>query len=160
MAQTDWSRTVTNGARNGPRETSEPVPFGQDDHVGQGLEHLVYDAALDNSLWPQLLLELINQMTNLQSGSPDCSGEVEDIHPARRKLAGRVEGTLYDRLLAVQADLVRGPMGTDKPMSLGAAVLARLAARRPDTPEAMAAILNERQMERFAEAFLEVMRER
>ena len=40
------------------------------------------------------------------------------VHPARRKLAGRDAGTVYDRLLAVQADLSRGGNGTHKPMTL------------------------------------------
>ncbi len=38
-------------------------------------------------------------------------------HPSRRKLAGRDEGALYDRLLAAQGQLSRGPQGLDKPMS-------------------------------------------
>ena len=113
---------MTNAARNGPRETSEPVPFGQDDHVGQGLEHLVYDAALDNSLWPQLLLELINQMTDLQSGSPDRSGEVEDIRDLvihfRRAL------TISERLVALQERAALSETMLDA-LSIGIALLDR-----------------------------------
>ncbi|MBT8411666.1 MAG: DNA helicase RecQ, partial [Octadecabacter sp.] len=48
------------------------------------------------------------------------NGEAAALHPRRQKLAGRNEGTIYDRLLEVQADLSRGPEGTDKPMSCSA----------------------------------------
>ena len=36
------------------------------------------------------------------------NGEVQQMHPTRRKLAGRDAGTVYDQLLQVQADLARG----------------------------------------------------
>jgi len=52
------------------------------------------------------------------------NGEAEALHPQRQKLAGRAEGTIYDRLLECQADLSRGPEGTDKPMSCSASQLA------------------------------------
>ena len=57
------------------------------------------------------------------------TGEAAEVmHPTRRKLAGREAGTLYDRLLEVQADLSRGACGTEKPLSCSASQLAKLAA--------------------------------
>ena len=84
---------------------------------------------------------------------------VEKTHPARRKLAGRQEGSLYDRLLEVQADLARGPDGIDKPLSCSASILAKLANTKPRDPSAMTRILGERRAERFGDAFLDILRE-
>ncbi|PWK59758.1 DNA helicase RecQ [Roseicyclus mahoneyensis] len=83
----------------------------------------------------------------------------EDLHPARRKLAGRDAGTLYDRLLAVQADLARGADGTDKPMTCSSSQLAKLAEVKPSDLSGLARLLGERHAERFGDAFLEVLRE-
>jgi ATP-dependent DNA helicase RecQ len=80
-------------------------------------------------------------------------------HPARRKLAGRAAGTVYDRLLEAQADLMRGPLGTEKPLSCSAAVLSKVAATRPGDPDAMARLLGDRHAERFGAAFLDVLRD-
>ncbi|MBD3677596.1 MAG: DNA helicase RecQ [Rhodobacteraceae bacterium] len=80
-------------------------------------------------------------------------------HPHRRKLAGRDEGTLYDRLLAAQADLVRGEDGAGKPMSCSAAQLARVAKTHPRDMGALERLLGERHAERFGAAFLEVLQE-
>ncbi len=81
------------------------------------------------------------------------------MHPARRKLAGREAGTLYDRLLAVQADLARGTDGTDKPMTCSSSQLAKLAEVKPSDLPGLARLLGERHAERFGDAFLEVLRE-
>ena len=80
------------------------------------------------------------------------------VHPARRKLAGRDAGALYDRLLAVQARLARGEDGADKSMTCSASQLSKVAQARPD-PAEIARILGERHAERFGDAFLEVLRE-
>lgn len=80
-------------------------------------------------------------------------------HPARRKLAGHVAGNIYDRLLEAQADLMRGPLGTEKPLSCSAAVLSKVAATRPENPDAMARVLGDRRAERFGAAFLDVLRD-
>lgn len=82
----------------------------------------------------------------------------EEVHPARRKLAGRSEGALYDRLLSVQNDLARGETGTDKPMTCSSAQLAKVARARPE-PGDITRILGDRHAERFGDAFLEVLRE-
>ncbi len=78
-------------------------------------------------------------------------------HPARRKMAGEVRGAVYDRLLEVQATLMRGACGTEKPMSCSAALIARVAALgRPDA-QAVRRILGDRRADRFGPAFLEVL---
>ena len=85
------------------------------------------------------------------------NGETAAMHPTRRKLAGRAAGSLYDRLLEVQADLSRGEAGIDKPLSCSASVLARVASSRPSDLEGLARILGERRAERFGPAFLDVL---
>uniref|UniRef100_UPI003B517DB6 DNA helicase RecQ n=1 Tax=Roseovarius indicus TaxID=540747 RepID=UPI003B517DB6 len=84
-------------------------------------------------------------------------GEAEAMHPTRRKLAGRDAGELYDRLLAVQADLARGETGTDKPLSCSSSLLARVASARPGTLQDMARLLGEKRSDRFGAAFLDVL---
>jgi ATP-dependent DNA helicase RecQ len=80
-------------------------------------------------------------------------------HPARRKLAGREGGALYDRLLEVQADLSRGQNGIDKPLSCSASQLAKLAEVQPRDIGTLTRILGERRADRFGAAFLEVLAE-
>jgi len=86
------------------------------------------------------------------------SGASETLHPARRKLATRGAGALYDQLLQAQTDLARGGCGTQKPMSCSASQLAKVAEARPDELAAMARILGERRAERFGAAFLDLVR--
>ena len=85
------------------------------------------------------------------------TGAEAPVHPARARIAGRTEGALYDRLLAVQADLARG--GAAKPLTCSAALLARVATLRPGDRPSLVRLLGERRAERFADAFLEVLRE-
>ena len=82
----------------------------------------------------------------------------EPQHPARRKLAGRPESRVYDRLLSVQAGLARGDTGLDKPMSCSSSQLARVA-KAPPERAALERILGPRHAERFADAFLDVLRD-
>ncbi len=84
--------------------------------------------------------------------------EAAPMHPSRRRLAGREAGSLYDRLLEVQADLARGETGTDKPLSCSASLLAKIAAQRPEDPATLQRLLGERRAERFGAAFLDVLR--
>jgi len=84
-------------------------------------------------------------------------GEVEALHPARKKLAGQNAGSVYDRLLEVQANLARGETGVDKPLSCSASLLAKVAQQRPNDEKAMERLLGERRSERFAAAFLDVL---
>ncbi|QFT64835.1 DNA helicase RecQ [Roseivivax sp. THAF30] len=85
------------------------------------------------------------------------AGEAAGLHPARRRLAGRGAGSLYDRLLATQADLTRGADGTEKPLSCSASQLAKIAEARPSGESALSRFLDERRMERFGPAFLSVL---
>jgi ATP-dependent DNA helicase RecQ len=87
------------------------------------------------------------------TGSPS-----EDMHPTRRKLAGRDAGAVYDQLLEAQATLMRGETGLDKPLSCTAAQLAKLAQKRPSCHAEMERLLGDRRTERFGDVFLEVLR--
>ena len=87
------------------------------------------------------------------------NGEAAQMHPTRRKLAGRDAGSVYDRLLEVQAELARGTDGIDKPLSCSASMLAKVAQMRSSDQNALAQLLGERRTERFAGAFLDVLRE-
>jgi len=86
-------------------------------------------------------------------------GAGDPVHPARRKLAGRAAGTVYDLLLEVQAGLARGADGVGKPMSCSASQLARVAQMRPNDTQSLERLLGERHAERFGAAFLDVLRE-
>lgn len=83
--------------------------------------------------------------------------ESPDMHPTRRKLAGRDAGTIYDRLLEAQSGLMRGADGTDKPVSCSASMLAKVAQMRSGGSDEMARLLGERRYERFGAAFLDVL---
>jgi ATP-dependent DNA helicase RecQ len=87
------------------------------------------------------------------------NGSSAEMHPMRRKLAGRPSGTVFDRLLEAQANLARGAGGIDKPLSCSASLLAKVAATRPQNETAMQRLLGERRAERFADAFLDVLRD-
>ena len=86
------------------------------------------------------------------------NGEAEAMHPSRRKLAGRTAGALFDRLLEVQAELARGSLGTEKPLSCSASLLAKVAQLREPDDESLERLLGERRAERFGPAFLDVLR--
>ncbi|MEO1345512.1 MAG: DNA helicase RecQ [Pseudomonadota bacterium] len=85
------------------------------------------------------------------------NGGSEEMHPSRRKLAGRSEGEIYDRLMAVQTDLHHGPDGLEKPLSCSASLVARVAQTRPRNEGDMARLLGERRNDRFGAAFLDVI---
>ncbi|WP_425081321.1 DNA helicase RecQ [Ruegeria arenilitoris] len=87
------------------------------------------------------------------------TGAVEELHPARRKLAGREQGNIYDRLLEVQTRLSRGSDGIDKPLTCSASQLAKVAQLRPNDPRGMEQVLGNRRHERFGAAFLDVLRQ-
>ncbi|MEM9851452.1 MAG: HRDC domain-containing protein [Pseudomonadota bacterium] len=84
------------------------------------------------------------------------TGATEEVHPARRRVAGRDEGKLMDALQAAQVDLARGPMGTDTYMSCNVSTLAKIAARRPQTQADLASIpgVGDQKADRFGPAFL------
>ncbi len=85
--------------------------------------------------------------------------DTDPVHPTRRKLAGRNEGVIYDRLLEIQADLARGEAGTEKTMSCSASLLAKVAMLRQPDMGVLSRLLGDRRAERFGSAFLEVLRE-
>ena len=85
------------------------------------------------------------------------NGEAAKMHPTRRKLAGRDAGSIYDRLLEVQAELTRGEGGIDKPLTCSASILAKVAQMRSGDADAMNRLLGERRAERFTTAFLDVL---
>ncbi len=87
------------------------------------------------------------------------NGASVEMHPTRRKLAGREAGTVFDRLLEVQAELARGSAGTDKPLSCSASLLAKVAQLRNVDDTALERLLGEKRAERFGPAFLDVLRE-
>ncbi|WP_027245374.1 DNA helicase RecQ [Leisingera daeponensis] len=86
------------------------------------------------------------------------TGAAEQLHPARRKLAGRESGSVYDSLLEAQAQLARGECGTLKPLTCSASLLAKVAQLRPEDESGVTRLLGERRAERFAAAFLDVLR--
>lgn len=86
------------------------------------------------------------------------TGEAEVLHPSRRKLAGRDAGDVYDRLLEAQTELARGPDGIDKPLTCSASLLAKVASNRPKDSAGMTRLLGDKRADRFAEAFLDVLR--
>ncbi len=87
------------------------------------------------------------------------NGEAAQMHPARRKLAGRASGSVYDRLNEVQQQLARGADGLDKPLSCGTSLITRIAEQRPRDAAQMARILGDKRAERFGPAFLDVLQE-
>lgn len=82
-----------------------------------------------------------------------------DMHPTRRKLAGRAGASLYDRLLEVQSELAHGSTGIDKPLSCSASILAKVATQRPKDMTSLVRILGDKRAERFGNAFLDVLKE-
>ena len=86
------------------------------------------------------------------------TGEAEaPAHPARRKLAGKASGEVYDRLLAAQADLARGEDGTGKPMRCSASLLAKIAALKADNIDQLNRLLGDNLAVRFGPAFTEIL---
>ncbi|AXC49176.1 DNA helicase RecQ [Paracoccus suum] len=82
------------------------------------------------------------------------AGEAPAVHPARRKLAGRPEGALADRLEAAQTALLRGADGTGKYMACTRGMLAAVAKARPRDLAALERIIGEARAERFGAVFL------
>jgi ATP-dependent DNA helicase RecQ len=78
------------------------------------------------------------------------------LHPARRALAGRAAGALYDRLAEVQLALARGADGTGKYLSCTHTTLRHIAETQPATLAELARIqgMGEQKLDRFGAAFL------
>ena len=87
------------------------------------------------------------------------NGEAQQMHPSRRKLAGRGAGDVYDKLLQVQAELARGAAGTDKPMTCSASQLAKVAQLHAPDIATIERLLGARHAKRFGPAFLDALRD-
>ena len=87
------------------------------------------------------------------------NGEAAQMHPSRRKLAGRAAGSVYDRLIEAQSQLARGPAGLDKPLSCSTSLITRIAETRPRDAAQLVRILGDKRAERFGPAFLDVLQE-
>ena len=87
------------------------------------------------------------------------TGAGEEMHPARRKLAGRAAGEVFDRLMAAQAELSRGPEGIDKYLSCTHSTLKKIAESRPATLAELERVqgMGEQKAARFGTAFLDVL---
>lgn len=81
----------------------------------------------------------------------------DELHPARRKLAGKAGGPRFDLLQAAQLELVRGVDGIDKPLRCSAAELARVADLPGADINGLNRILGPQKAERFGDAFLEIL---
>ena len=89
------------------------------------------------------------------------TGETPDpMHPARQALAGRDAGDLFDQLMDISQTLQRGETGTEKYLSVPHGTLRKIAERRPATLDDLHRVggLGARQIDRFGEAFLDVLR--
>ena len=87
------------------------------------------------------------------------TGAAETLRPARRRLVGKPEGAVFDRLAEVQLELSRGEDGTGKYLSCTHSVLRQIVERRPSTLGELQAILGEAKVERFGAAFLAALHE-
>ena len=88
------------------------------------------------------------------------SGETTaNVHPARRALAGRAAGDVFDHLCQIQMELVRGPTGTEKPVSCSASLLRKVAEQHPTSRDALDNLLGPRRAERFGDAFLDALQQ-
>ena len=83
------------------------------------------------------------------------------LHLQRMRLAGRDAGGLFDLLEAEQLRLARGDDGIGKLLSCTTASLRKIAEARPSTLSDLdrAGTLGAQKMERFGQAFLEILRQ-
>ena len=81
----------------------------------------------------------------------------QELHPSRRRLAGKEAGKIFDQLQAMQLELMHGAFGHDKPLVCSASVLAKIAAVKPRDMEALKGLLGDKKTERFGVAFLKIL---
>ena len=84
-------------------------------------------------------------------------GEQPELHPHRRALAGKPEAALFDSLVEAQNQLLRGIDGTEKPLSCSTAQIRRIAEQRPLNEAALERHIDRARVERFGEAFLDLI---
>ncbi|EKE44988.1 ATP-dependent DNA helicase RecQ [Oceaniovalibus guishaninsula JLT2003] len=87
--------------------------------------------------------------------------EPSPVHPARRKLAGRAAGSLFDRLQETASRLDRGSDGTGRFVDCRTTTVRWIAEHRPASLDALgrAPGMGPRQIDRFGAAFLEIIAE-
>lgn len=87
------------------------------------------------------------------------NSDAAQMHPMRRKMAGKPQGALFDRLLDMQNTLQRGVDGTQKPLSCTHSTLRHIAERRPSTLSDLERLpgMGAQKVERFGTAFLDVL---
>ena len=90
------------------------------------------------------------------------NGEAPDAqHPVRRRMAGRDQASIFDRLQAAQVALVRGHSGLETFLACNSATLARIADQHPTDEAELSGIkgMTDQTTARFADAFLEILQE-
>ena len=87
------------------------------------------------------------------------TGEEVNIHPVRRKMAGKPEAELFDRLLSAQKLLERGEYQTEKLLSCSTATLRNIVKLRPNSIEKLGMVtgMNSARVERFGRKFMEIL---
>ena len=87
------------------------------------------------------------------------TGEEVSVHPVRRKLAGRPEADIFDRLVLAQRLLERGKFQTEKPLSCSTATLRNIAKSRPNSLEQLSRVtgMNSSRVKRFGQKFMEIL---
>ena len=87
------------------------------------------------------------------------TGEEVSVHPVRRKLAGRPEADIFDRLILAQRLLERGKFQTEKPLSCSTATLRNIAKSRPNSLEQLSRVtgMNSSRVKRFGKKFIEIL---
>jgi ATP-dependent DNA helicase RecQ len=87
------------------------------------------------------------------------TGEEIKLHPIRRKMAGRPEADVFDRLLAAQKVLEKGEFETEKPLSCSTSTLRNIVKRRPNNMEELEQItgMNTARIKRFGPKFIEIL---
>ena len=85
------------------------------------------------------------------------NNDFQELHPSRRRLAGKEAGKIFDQLQAMQLELMHGAYGHDKPLVCSASVLAKIAAVKPRDMEALKGLLGDKKTERFGVAFLKIL---
>ena len=87
------------------------------------------------------------------------NGAAEQVHPARRKLAGREAGAVFDELAEAQRRLARGENGLDVYLTCSNAELARIAEARPADLADLERMIGAKPAARFGAAFLAILAE-
>lgn len=85
------------------------------------------------------------------------NNDFQELHPSRRRLAGKEAGKIFDQLQAMQLELMHGAYGHDKPLVCSASVLAKIAEVKPRDMEALKGLLGDKKTERFGVAFLKIL---